>query len=171
MRKNLLASNMRNWSDLMNDVIFGLKSFIREDKQGNRASHVSIHVHNCSNKCTTDCLEHDHQQSQLHFQSPSFWRFFFPPSLSNRGGKLETDPTSSMLHHSIQSDGHERQLGRHCTGQWRDADHLDRDIPPIWQKECCAAWVFRCCNLNNSMLIAEARSVGFLGQGTGTRKP
>ena len=153
----------------MNDVTFGLKSFIREGKQGNRAYHVPIHVHNSSNKCTTDCREHDHQKSTP-LSITSIWRFFFPPSLSNGGGKLETDPTSSMLHHSIQSDGLERELGRHCTGQQRDANHLNRDIPPIWQKECRAAWVSWRCNLNNSMLIAEAWSVGFLGQGTGTRR-
>ena len=60
----------------MNDVIFSLKSFIREGKQGNRASHVSIHAHNCSNKCTTDCLEHGHQKINSTFNHFQFERFF-----------------------------------------------------------------------------------------------
>ena len=108
-------------------------------------------------------------KKSTHFQSLQFEDFSSRPPSPTGGGKLETDPTSSMLHQSIQSDGLERELGRPCTGQQRDANHLNRDVPPIWQKECCAAWVFWCCNLNNSMLIAEARLVGFLGQGTGTR--
>ena len=115
----------------MNDVIFGLKSFIREGKQGNRASHVSIHVHNCSNKCTTDGLEHGHRKVNSTFNHLQFEDFSSRPPSPTGGGKLETDPTSSMLHHSIQSDGLERELGRHCTGQQRDANHLNRDIPPI----------------------------------------
>ena len=36
-----------------------------------------------------------------------------------------------MLHHPYQSDGLERQRGNQCTGQTRDAEHLNRDIPPI----------------------------------------
>ena len=50
--------------------------------------------------------------NHLHFED-----FSSRPPSPTGGGKLETDPTSSMLHHSIQSDGHERQLGRHCAGQ------------------------------------------------------
>ena len=70
-------------------------------------------------------------KNQLHFQSLQFEDFSSRPPSPTGGGKLETDPTSSMLHHSIQSDGLERELGRHCTGQQRDAYHLNRDIPPI----------------------------------------
>ena len=71
----------------MNDVIFGLKSFIREGKQGNGASHVSIHVHNCSNKCTTDGLEHGHQKVNSTFNHLQFEDFSSRPP-SPTGGKV-----------------------------------------------------------------------------------
>ena len=67
----------------MNDVIFGLKSFIREGKQGNGASHVSIHVHNCSNKCTTDGLEHGHQKVNSTFNHLQFEDFLPVPRKFN----------------------------------------------------------------------------------------
>ena len=75
-------SSVVHWCRRRVRLPFWFKSFTREGKQGNRASHVSIHVHNCSNRCTTDCFEHGHQKvnstfNHLHFEDfSSFWRFF-----------------------------------------------------------------------------------------------
>ena len=69
----------------MNDVTLGLKSFIREGKQGNRAYHVYIHVHNCSNKFTTDCREHGHQKVNSTFNHFNL-KIFLPALPLQQGG-------------------------------------------------------------------------------------
>ena len=89
----------------MNDVIFGLKSFIREGKQGNGASHVSIHVHNCSNKCTTDGLEHGHQKVNSTFNHLQFEDFSSrPPSPTGGVSWKPIQPVPCFITQSNQMD-------------------------------------------------------------------
>ena len=130
-------------------VVFGLKSFIWEGKQGNKAFHdLYIHVHDCSNRCSTKLPWTCQTKDQLHFQFEDFSCWHPPPSVeqcAKRKALQDWKPIQPIPCIFIDSNPMDsnRNLGTRVQAKSEISYISTVTFPRSVKKDCCAAaWGF-----------------------------